>query len=165
MTTASRPAWRSPRSLLILAGALALSFAASQLGSSATVPNLPWYDGLTKPSFNPPKLAFPIAWTILYALMAVSLWRVAVIGEGAARRRALTAYAVQFALNVAWSFAFFGAQNPALGLDVIVALLAAIVWTLLAFRRIDGLASGLLHPYLAWVAFATALNASILFLN
>ncbi|GLK76675.1 TspO/MBR-related protein [Methylopila jiangsuensis] len=165
MTDPAAPRWFSARSLLILAAALALSVAASVLGSSATTPNLPWYDTLAKPAFNPPRLAFPIAWTILYALMAIAAWRVGVLGRGEARRRALIAYGVQYVLNVGWSFAFFGAQSPALGLAVIGALLVAIAWTIVRFRVVDRAAALMLWPYLAWVSFASLLNAAILVLN
>ncbi|MFD1332226.1 TspO/MBR family protein [Methylopila musalis] len=165
MTDAVAPRWLSPRSLLVLAAALALSVAASVLGSGVTTPNLPWYETLAKPPFNPPKAAFPIAWTILYVLMALALWRAAVLGRGAARGRAILAYGVQYVLNVGWSFAFFGAQSPALGLAVIGALLVAIAWTIVRFRAIDRAAALLLWPYLAWVSFAALLNASILVLN
>jgi benzodiazapine receptor len=69
------------------------------------------------------------------------------------------------AASPSWSFAFFGARSPLAGLIVIVVLLAAIVVTILAFRRVSGTAALLLVPYLAWVALATLLNASILSLN
>ena len=48
---------------------------------------------------------------------------------------------------------------------VILALEAAILATLLAFSRIDGLAAALLVPYALWVAFATVLNVAIWRLN
>ncbi len=66
---------------------------------------------------------------------------------------------------MAWSFAFFGNQSPAAGLGVIVLLLAAILWTILAFRNKDSLAAWLLAPYLIWVAYAAILNAAIWRLN
>lgn len=163
---APRPGLLSGRSLLILAGFLILCFASAALGSAATQPQIgEWYAGLAKPSFTPPNAAFPLAWTILYALMAVAAWRVAVIGAGPARSRALVAFAVQLALNTAWSFLFFAAENPLLGLIDIVALVAAIAWTIRLFRPIDRVAAGLLLPYIAWVCYATALNAAILYLN
>ena len=36
----------------------------------------PWYVGLRKPGWTPPNLAFPIVWSILYLLIAVSGWLV-----------------------------------------------------------------------------------------
>ncbi|WP_261405762.1 TspO/MBR family protein [Chenggangzhangella methanolivorans] len=101
----------------------------------------------------------------MFALMGFALWRVAMLGEGAARRRALAAFAVQLALNVGWSFAFFAAQSPLLGMIEIVPFLVSILWTIAAFRPIDGVAAALLCPYAAWVAFAAVLNAAILSLN
>ena len=165
-STAASPNWLSFRSLGTLGGALLVCFGAAQLGSIATVPNLsPWYEGLAKPWFTPPNWAFPVAWTTLFALMAVSLWRVAMLARGAERRTALIAFSVQLTLNVAWSFAFFAARSPLLGLIDVVALLAAILWTIVAFRPIDGLAAALLCPYVLWVSYAAALNAAILSLN
>jgi tryptophan-rich sensory protein len=158
--------WIASGSLLKLAGATLVCFVAVQLGSVATRPNLaPWYEGLEKPFFNPPNLAFPIAWSLLFALMAIALWRVLVVGSGEPKRRALIAFGVQLALNIGWSFAFFAARSPALGLLDIVLLLAAIGWTILRFRAVDAVAAWLLAPYLAWVVYAFALNAAILFLN
>lgn len=83
---APRHPWLSLRSLAVLVGALVVCFGAGQLGAVATYPNLsPWYESLQKPWFNPPNLAFPIAWSFLFALMAVAVWRVAMLSEGAAR--------------------------------------------------------------------------------
>jgi tryptophan-rich sensory protein len=56
-------------------------------------------------------------------------------------------------------------HNTLAGLGVIVLLLAAILWTIAAFRLVSKLAAALMLPYLAWVAFATALNAGIYVLN
>ncbi len=80
-------------------------------------------------------------------------------------RNALVPFFLQVALNIAWSFAFFGARNPFAGLVVIAALLAAIVWTIATFWLVSRPAALLLGPYLAWVAFASVLNAAIYALN
>lgn len=154
---------RSPLALLF---AFLVCFAAARLGSVATVPGLPWYETLAKPGFTPPNWAFPVAWTILFALMAVSLWRVVVASGGfLAGNRTLIPFVLQLVLNIAWSFAFFGHQSPAAGLAVIALLLPAIVWTILAFREKDAAAAWLLAPYLVWVAYAAILNAAIWRLN
>lgn len=168
MTTRATPLypWLSPRSLGILAFALALCFGAGQLGAVATYPNLsPWYEGLAKPWFNPPNIAFPIAWSILFALMAIALWRAVMLSDGPVRRGAIVAFLVQLAFNIAWSFCFFAAQSPLLGMIEVVPFWFAILWTIRRFQPIDGLAAAMLWPYLAWVGFAAALNAAILTLN
>ncbi|CAM3572794.1 TspO/MBR family protein [Flavobacterium psychrophilum] len=36
--------------------------------------NNTWYDTIVKPSWNPPGYLFGPVWTILYLLMAISLW-------------------------------------------------------------------------------------------
>lgn len=158
--------WTSARSSSLLAVCLLACLGAARLGSMATTPNIePWYRELQKPWFNPPDAAFPIAWTILFVLMALALWRVVALADGAPRLRALGVFAVQLALNVSWSFAFFAGRSPLAGLIVILLLLPAIVWTIRTFRPMDVLAAALLVPYLAWVGFATILNGAILVLN
>ena len=89
--------------------------ATSVLGQLATYPNLaPWYARLVKPSFSPPNWIFGPVWTTLYVLMAFAVWRILRLPEAsAARRLALTLFFIQLALNAAWSWMFFGANNPA----------------------------------------------------
>jgi translocator protein len=154
---------RSPLALLL---AFLVCFTAARLGSLATVPSLGWYETLAKPGFTPPNWAFPVAWTILFALMAISLWRIVVVSGGwIAGNRTLIPFVLQLILNIVWSFAFFANQSPAAGLGVIALLLLAIVWTILVFRQKDALAAWLLAPYLVWVAYAAILNAAIWRLN
>lgn len=146
---------------------VAIALLAGWIGSLATTPNIPtWYASLAKPAFSPPNAAFPIVWTILYVLMGIAAWLVwRAPADHPHRRVALLAWFAQLALNILWPFAFFAARSPLAGLVAILALLAAVAATILAFRRVSGPAAWLLAPYLAWVAFATVLNASILSLN
>lgn len=141
--------------------------AASLLGSAATVPEIPtWYATLAKPPFNPPNWVFAPVWTALYAMMALSVFRILRLPSATpGRREALAAYHVQLALNLLWSFAFFAFQSPLAGLAVILPLLAMILVSIRLFGRLDGGSAGLLWPYAAWVAFATLLNLSIWWLN
>jgi benzodiazapine receptor len=139
---------------------IAVCFAAAWLGSLVTRPALePWYAGLAKPPWTPPNWVFAPAWTTLFALMAVAAWLV--------WRRAglvstpLALFLLQLLLNVAWSWLFFGRQSPGTAMIEIVVLWGAILATTLEFWRVDRLAGWLLLPYLAWVAFAAALNFSI----
>ena len=121
-----------------------------------------WYAALEKPVFNPPNWVFAPVWTLLYVLIGVAGWR---IWSKVRTGGAMTAWWLQLGLNFLWSPVFFTLQSPSVALLVIVALLAAIVaFIVLSWNR-DRIASLLFLPYLAWVVFASLLNASIAFLN
>ena len=122
----------------------------------------PWYEALAKPPFNPPNWLFGPAWTLLYILIAVAGWRTWL---DVPRGRAMTLWWVQLALNFAWSPVFFALQAPWAALAVILLLLAAILGFITISRERDAVAAWLFIPYAAWVAFATLLNASIVWLN
>lgn len=156
----------SKRSLIGLGVALLICFAASFIGSAFTTPNLPWYATLEKPGFTPPNGVFPIVWTILFAMMAVSAWLVwRAPAEQGDKKTALTWFGIQLALNVLWSFAFFQMHSPIAGLAVILWLLVAIVMTMVFFDRVARVAALLLIPYLLWVGFAAGLNFALWALN
>jgi len=63
---------------------------------------------------------------------------------------------VQLVLNAAWSWMFFAANSPLLGMVNIVPQFALIIATVVAFYRLDRLAAYCLVPLTAWVAFATS---------
>jgi translocator protein len=155
------------RSLLSLLLHVGGSLLAGVLGGLATRSSVgSWYLTLDKPSWNPPSWVFGPVWTTLYVLMGVAawlVWRSAAPAE--AKRRAARLFWAQLALNVLWSFLFFGLRSPALALGEILVLWAAILLTLRAFWRVRPLAGALLVPYLAWVSYATALTAAITWLN
>jgi benzodiazapine receptor len=158
---------RPPSGLLSAAVSIVIALAAGVIGGLATASSVTtWYPGLAKPAFNPPNAVFGPVWTVLYVLMALAAWRVWRAGPAQGRRRqALTLYAVQLGLNLAWSVIFFGLRRPDLALADIAALLAAIVATAAAFWRVDRPAALMLIPYAAWAAFASALNFEIWRLN
>ena len=165
----THPSTRSAWSRDLGSGALAIIAvsAASFVGQLATYPNLaPWYAGLAKPSFNPPNWVFAPVWTTLYVLMAFAVWRILRLPQvSAARRLALSLFFIQLALNAAWSWMFFGANNPVLGLINIVPQFLAILATVVVFHRLDRMAAWCLVPLVAWVAFASVLNVTIWRLN
>ena len=152
------------RDLLALFGFLALTLAAGFAGGQVTAPNIAgWYAGLAKPSFNPPDWVFAPVWTALYVLMAVAAWRV--WRRTSWRAYPLALWQFQLALNVCWSFIFFGLHAVPAALAELVLLWAFILATFLAFRTQDRWAGWLLAPYLAWVGFAGVLNYEIWRLN
>jgi translocator protein len=151
------------RNVLALAGFVFLCLAAGGLAGFATSQSVTeWYPTLNKPSWNPPAWVFAPAWTVLYIMMGVAAWLVWKAGNA---RTALILFFAQLALNVAWSFLFFGARSPGLGLIDVIAMWLAIAATIFAFSFRSRLAAFLMVPYLCWVSFATALNAAIVLMN
>ncbi|WP_439028185.1 TspO/MBR family protein [Haloarchaeobius sp. DT45] len=136
-------------------------------GAAAVIggPGSEWFVSLEKPWFYPPSWAFGVVWTLLFSVLGIALYRVWRADETRERRVALGAFVLQMAFNVAWTPAFFGAQDPGLGLAVIGVLWVLVVATIWAFQRVDRTAAALLVPYLLWVSFATVLNYDIWRLN
>lgn len=125
-----------------------------------------WYPTLIKPFFNPPNWIFAPVWTLLYIMMGIAAGLVWTSNhEFGAVKKALGFFAIQFGLNALWSYLFFGLHNPLLALVEILLLLLMIFETYNQFKKINRIAGFLLIPYLAWVSFATILNASIWWLN
>ncbi len=98
-------------------------------------------------------------------LVAISGWLVWRAEGWSGARLAITVFALQLVLNALWSWLFFGLHRPDLALIDIVLLEATILWLVVLFWPITSAAGALLLPYLAWVAFATALNGAIWQLN
>lgn len=126
----------------------------------------PWYAALEKPSWQPPDIAFPLAWTVIYALTAASgvmawlasrerVWREWVIGL----------FALNGFLNLVWSFLFFRLHRPDWAFLEVFALLASILALIVFLWPRTKLGALLLAPYVVWVCFAAALNWAIIALN
>lgn len=156
--------WR--REAVGLAAFLGLCLGVAALGGWVTAGSVEiWYPRLRKPDFNPPDAVFGPVWTALFLMIAVAGWRVWRARGLPGARVPMLVYALQLALNLAWSFLFFGLCAPGLALVDIVLLLGAIVANIVLFRRIDATAGWLLVPYAAWVGFASVLNLAIWRLN
>jgi tryptophan-rich sensory protein len=152
--------------LLGLGGFLVLCLAISAIGGWITAQSVgTWYQTLQKPVFNPPDWLFAPVWTLLYLMIALAGWRVwRRVGLSGARA-GMVAYSAQLALNLAWSFLFFGGRMIGVALAEIMLLLAVICVNAALFWRIDRVAGWLLVPYAAWVAFACVLNLALWRLN
>lgn len=68
-------------------------------------------------------------------------------------------------LNLVWTPVFFGMHQIAAALAVIGALWFGVLATILVARKVDGISSWLLAPYLIWVTYASYLNAGLFWLN
>lgn len=144
---------------------LVVTFAASAIGAIASADAAARYGALILPSWAPPPWLFGPVWTVLYAMMAVSAWRVWKSHGWDGARGPLVLYLVQLIVNGLWTWLFFAWELRGLAFAEILVLLALIVLLMVWFARLDAWAGRLLLPYLAWVSFASALSYSAWQLN
>lgn len=124
-----------------------------------------WYSRLEKPKYNPPEEVFPFVWTALYALMAISGYRVWSAEPSPERSQALKLWATQLVANAKWTKLFFGQHRPDRSLTDALALEGLILSYIRTARDVDMPAAAAFLPYAAWVAFAAYLNEEIARLN
>ena len=122
-------------------------------------------ESAVKPFLTPPALAFPAAWTVLYALMGISAARVYKASPSPDRTKGLRMFMLQLAVNFAWCFVFFTFREYILAFAVLAALLVLVVMMTVYFRRVDALSGDLQIPYIAWLIFAGYLNLGAWYLN
>lgn len=154
--------------ILSLVFSIIVCEAAGAIGSLFTAPAIPlWYASLTKPAFNPPSWIFAPVWTALFALMGIALWLILEKRPFVRKNMiwAVGVFILQLALNILWSYFFFGQNDPGAAFVEIIFLWLAIAATIVIFYRIRRPAAYLLIPYLLWVSFAGFLNYSLWKLN
>ncbi|GAB3482032.1 TspO/MBR family protein [Nocardiopsis coralliicola] len=136
--------------------------AAAVIGGAAASDAGAVYGALERPAWAPPQWLFGPAWTVLYVLMAVACW---LVWRRTGARGALVLFAVQLALNAAWTPLFFAAGLRGIAFAEICVLIAVLAATIAAFARHSRTAALLLAPYLLWTLYAAALNAEVWRLN
>lgn len=143
---------------------LLLTFAAAYFGSQF-MPG-PWYASLAKSSLNPPDAVFPLAWTILYFLMPVSMTAVYMRAQGTSEYKvARNLFLAQLFVNALWTWLFFGLHQPLWAFVDIICLWVLVLLMICAFARVSKWAALLQVPYLCWLSFAGWLNWAIWSLN
>ncbi len=121
-----------------------------------------WYERLRKPSWTPPDWLFPIAWAVLYLMIAVAGWLVWKVDP---LHPALGFWGIQLVTNAAWSWLFFGRREMGRAFADLVLMWLSIAGFILLAWPVSPLAALLFAPYLVWVSFAGALNYSVWRLN
>lgn len=148
------------RNAAIHATAILIVMAGGLLIGTSFLPGA-WYAALAKPVFTPPDWAFGPIWTVLYVLIGWAGAR-AWLGPD---RTAKALWAGQMAANWAWSPVFFGQQNPAMGLVIILVMLALILAFIAHNWTRDRQSAVLFVPYAVWVTLASAVNAGVVWMN
>lgn len=162
MSRRVRPLTLTKTALATLATAVVGGLASRPAASS-------WYTDLRKPSFQPPRQAFPLVWPALYTDIAVTsaatLDELRAEGRGSEQRAFTAALAVNLVLNASWSWIFFSRQK--LGAAAVAAAALSVSSADLT-RRVGAVRparAAVIAPYPLWCAFATALSTRIWQLN
>lgn len=136
-----------------------LGFAIARVTPSGT--DNAWYNALSKPEWQPPGWAFPVAWSALYVMMGLAIALILSARGARGRGVAVALFAAQLVVNLAWSPMFFGAHLVSFSVIHIAIIFGLAVATTIAFGRIRPLAAWLMVPYLGWLSFAFLLALEI----
>ena len=136
-------------------------------GLSALLTNMGMesYKAAEKPPLTPPDVVFPIVWSILFTLMAISAARVWLTDNSRMRNRSMLLYGLQLFFNFFWSVLFFNFEAYGLAFVWLIVLWVLILLMIIQFSKSDRPAGLLQIPYLLWVTFAGYLNYMVWMLN
>ena len=124
-----------------------------------------WYETLQRPKLTPPDWVFGPVWTVLYVMIAVSIFLFIRKYKSENGYGIYALVVLHLIFNFSWTGIFFGLKAPGLALIDILLLDISLVFMIRYFWQADVVSSILLWPYLIWVLFATYLNASFYILN
>ena len=151
--------------------AIAIPLAVGMLSSFITKDAMMSFNAMKKPPLAPPGILFPIAWTILYILMGISSYIIYVYdakNDASSlnlKNKCLLLYAIQLIFNFFWSIIFFKFKLYIFAFAWLIILWVLVFKLMRESKKISKVASYLLIPYLAWMAFAAYLNIGVAILN
>lgn len=126
-----------------------------------------YYNKIIKPFFAPPRLFYPIAWTIVYILIAITIYYV--VTSYSKIKNIPKSYKIiliiNYLLNQSYTLVFFGLKNNFLG---IISSLGTFLSALFLYEEtslINSKISKLLFSYIALSLFGTILSIAIYLLN
>ncbi len=122
------------------------------------------FEMINKPSFMPPRILFPIVWTILYIVMGISSYLI-YKEKKEKNNKALKAYGLQLILNMLWTYFFFNIKAYLFSLIWLLILLIVVIIMVIKFIKINKTAGLIQIPYIIWLVFAATLNFAIFQIN
>ena len=122
------------------------------------------YPKLNQPFLAPPKIAFPIAWSILYLLMGIAYF---IFKKKNNNNYPIIdrIYYLQLFFNALWSIIFFILKWRFISIIWILILVILIFELVRRIKAYSKVSYYLLLPYLLWTIYATYLNIGIYILN
>ena len=117
------------------------------------------FSDINTPEFIPPRIAFPIVWSILYVLMGISRYLVRDDYD------AVKSYNWQLGVNLLWSFLFFSFKRYWFAFLWLLFLIVLVGIMIYRFFKVSKAGAYIEIPYLLWILFAAFLNLQIALLN
>ena len=128
--------------------------------------NYKYYDKIIKPSFAPPSIFSGIAWTIIYILIAYTIF--SIIKDNKIKdipKSYIKTLIINYIFNQSYTLVFFGLKNNFLGF---ASCLGTLITTLFLYLETENIIENkkyLLIPYILLSIFACILSLSIYLLN
>lgn len=120
------------------------------------------YPELIKPPFAPPKILFPIAWSIIYLLMGIAYY---FYRKNHNNKDTIKLYYTQLIVNVLWSVIFFVFKLRFFSIIWILVLDILVFKLSKKYFDTKKISFYLTIPYIIWIIFATYLTIGIYILN
>ena len=154
-----------PPSLAALAASGAFLVPMLLARSSSPTPDHPrtllWYKALRQPSFKPPDVVIPVAWSLIESALAVAAYRLLRQPSTPPRNTALGWLALNIASIGGWSRLFFGRRDLPLSTVAAAAMVGSAAVYVAEARKTDRVSAAAGVPLVAWLTFATVLTAAI----
>lgn len=121
------------------------------------------YQNLVKPPLAPPKILFPIVWSIIYLLMGISYFILKRNVQDTNYESKI--YYLQLFINALWSIIFFLFKWRFVSVLWIILLDILVIYMFYLFYKKIKLSAYLNILYIIWILFATYLTIGIYILN
>ena len=118
------------------------------------------FDSEYKPFFQPPGWIIGPIWAVLYTTLAISIF-LAITNRDKIDNKMLVFgfFFIQMALNLMWPDVFNSARYLLSLVMIILMTLFSILYAVFIYESVP-LASKLVWPYIAWIAFASIINVA-----
>ncbi len=117
------------------------------------------YDNIIKPDIAPKAVIFPIVWTVLYFVIAITLYRF--FDDKHIRNSVI----FNLVINVTWPILFFRFNLFFISIIWLALIIVTLIYELVKIYKVDKRFAYLNLPYLFWLFFALYLNIMIFSLN
>ena len=123
-----------------------------------------WYGMLEPVAYTPPNYVFSIAWSLIYAGLIVSYYRI-LNTNSEHKREAGRLFLLQLILQVIWCIVFFYLGLPLIAFLLIIWLISTVIRMIRLFLKIDVIAASLNYFYVLYICFAAFLNFAFMYAN